>query len=84
MKWCEFERRDLFDSRKASCSGEGLAGTGGASNGMVKNTSDAIGRWFSFGDGSSSLSGCPIIGLLIDKSDAGDGSSDGDCGGSCS
>jgi hypothetical protein len=31
------DRRDLFDSRKASCSGVGLGGTGGASLGIVKN-----------------------------------------------
>ena len=44
-EWYEVDRRDLFDSRKASCSGVGLGGTGGASLGMVKN----------LGGGSSSV-----------------------------
>jgi hypothetical protein len=43
-EWYEVDRRDLLDSRKASCSGVGLGGTGGASFGIVKN----------FGGGGSS------------------------------
>jgi hypothetical protein len=42
METCEIDGRDLWDSSKASCSGVGLAGTGGASVGRLKNLSGTM------------------------------------------
>lgn len=49
MSWKEYDAdsRDLLDSSIASCLGDGLGGTGGASNGILNSGTWGAAAWVS-------------------------------------
>ena len=73
-EWTEDEWRYLFDSRNASCSGVGLGGTGGASEGNVKKVGG--GSSCCCNDHSWAFCGACVGGVLRSGSDMASAGSD--------